>query len=182
MNNLNEYDQIRNMLGKIRLIKEDVQPNNPAQIDMTNASEPETEGNNSKEGEKITFDGINTVGFMVGQENISDDVKSSVTTAVGEFLKATGLILDTVTITVDDGQVILNSETIKNPGIDSVKSITFDTDEENPKIEVVPGLITLTNDIVSLLQMASKTFGDNQIGRNKLISSTQGGNANEQPQ
>jgi hypothetical protein len=173
MNAINEYDQIRNMLGKIRLIKEDVQPNNPAQIDMTNAVDAGTESD-SKEGEKITFDGINTVGFMVGQENISDDVKASVTAAVGEFLKATGLILDTITITVDDGQVILNSETIKNPGIDSVRSITLDTDSENPKIEVVSGQIALTNDIVNLLQTVNKTFGDNQVGRLKLIASTQG--------
>jgi hypothetical protein len=182
MNAINEYDQIRNMLGKIRLIKEDVQPNNPAQIDMTKSIDTETE-TDSKEGEKITFDGINTVGFMVGQEKITDDVKTSVTTAVGEFLKATGLILDTITITVDDGQVILNSETIKNPGIDSVRSITFDTDSENAKIEVVSGQIQLTDDIMNLLQAVNKTFGDNQIGRNKLISSTQGGGEGmEQPQ
>jgi hypothetical protein len=90
------------------------------------------------------------------------------------FLKATGLILDTITITVDDGQVILNSETIKNPGIDSVRSITLDTDSENPKIEVVSGQIALTNDIVNLLQTVNKTFGDNQVGRLKLIASTQG--------
>lgn len=173
MNAINEYDQIRNMLGKIRLIKEDVQPNNPAQIDMKKSIDTETE-TDSKEGEKITFDGINTVGFMVGQENIPDDVKASVTAAVGEFLKATGLILDTITITVDDGQVILNSETIKNPGIDSVRSITLDTDSENPQIEVVSGQIQLTNDIVNLLQTVNKTFGDNQVGRLKLISSTQG--------
>lgn len=181
MNTVNEYDQIRNMLGKIRLIREDVEPNNPAQIDIQNADDSANDAN-TKDGDKITFDGVNTIGFINSQNGISDDIKTSVTTSVGEFLKGTGLILDTVNITVDDGQLIMNSETIKNPGIDVVKSIIFNTDDENPKIEVIPGTIELNDDTITLLQSISRTYKDNQIGRTKLVSSTQGGdNAIEQP-
>jgi len=181
MNTVNEYDQIRNMLGKIRLIKEDVEPTNPAQINVTNPNTAEEETTN-KSGEKVTFDGINTVGFLSTQDAISDDVKNSITTSVGEFLKGTGLIMDTVNITVDDGQVVLSTETIKNPGLDAIKSITFDTDEENPKVDVVAGLIELNNDVINILQSVAKTYNDNQIGRNKLITATQGNNNIEQPQ
>jgi len=181
MNTVNEYDQIRNMLGKIRLIKEDVEPANPAQINVTNPNTAEEETTN-KSGEKVTFDGINTVGFLSTQDAISDDVKNSITTSVGEFLKGTGLIMDTVNITVDDGQVVLSTETIKNPGLDAIKSITFDTDEENPKVDVVAGLIELNNDVINILQSVAKTYNDNQIGRNKLITATQGNNNIEQPQ
>jgi hypothetical protein len=181
MNTVNEYDQIRNMLGKIRLIKEDVEPTNPAQINVTNPNTAEEETTN-KSGEKVTFDGINTVGFLSTQDAISDDVKNSITTSVGEFLKGTGLIMDTVNITVDDGQVVLSTETIKNPGLDAIKSITFDTDEENPKVDVVAGLIELNNDVINVLQSVAKTYNDNQIGRNKLITATQGNNSVEQPQ
>ena len=181
MNTVNEYDQIRNMLGKIRLIKEDVEPTNPAQINVTNPNTAEEETTN-KSGEKVTFDGINTIGFLTTQDTISDDVKNSITTSVGEFLKGTGLIMDTVNITVDDGQVVLSTETIKNPGLDTIKSITFDTDEENPKVDVVAGLIELNNDVINVLQSVAKTYNDNQIGRNKLITATQGNNSVEQPQ
>lgn len=181
MNTVNEYDQIRNMLGKIRLIKEDVEPNNPAQIDVETSNDAnETESN--KNGEKITFDGINTIGFLTSQEAMSDEIKTSVTSSVGEFLKATGLIMDTVNITVDDGQMVVSTETIKNPGMDAVKSITFDTDDENPKIDVVAGILELNDDVINVLQTIAKTYNDNQIGRNKLVTSTQGDGGMEQPQ
>ena len=41
-------------------------------------------------------------------------------------------------------------------------------------MEVITGTIGLDNDIISLLQTISSTYNDNQIGRNKLISITQG--------
>ena len=177
---LNEHDQIRNMLGKIRLLKEDTMQDNPAEINVNTSDETD---NTNKDGYKVNFDNINTVGFIKSQEKLSDDVKTSVTTAVGEFLKATGLILDTVTIMVDDSHVVLSSETIKNPGIDSIKSVIFDTNEDDPQIEVISGSIKLDNDMINLLQTLTKTFNDNQVGKNKLVSATQGNAGGvEQPQ
>lgn len=166
-NLITETDQIRNMLGKVRLIQENAfsQPAAPVATQQQPQQTPA--------GEKIQFDGINTVGFMNAQ-NLRDDVKRSVTTAVGEFLKASGLILDTVNLNVQDSKVMITSDTIKNPGISAINSITFDTSQESPSIQVVAGTMSLDNDLIVLLQSVAKSFTDNQIGRNALISATQG--------
>lgn len=162
---ISEYDQIRKSLAVIRTLNEDME-----MIDLDQESNETT-----KSGDEITFDGINTVGFLNSQENISDDVKSSLTTAVGEFIKASGLLLDTISITLEDSRVIMKSETIKNPGTDSIKSVVFDTNDNDPKFEVISGEISLDSDLMNLMQTIVRVFTDNQIGRNNLVSLTQGG-------
>lgn len=172
MNTINENDQIRESLNKIRRIMiSEVEAINLNQ----DAATPEGGEETSKSGDEIRFDGINTVGFLNSQEGLSDDVKSGLTTAVGEFIQATGLLLDTISINVEDSRIIMRSETIKNPGTDSIKAIVFDTDQDNAQIEVINGTIGLDTDLVNLMQTIARTFGDNQIGRNKLVSITQGG-------
>jgi hypothetical protein len=171
---INEYDQIRKSLAAIRTLKEEVSRGDQM-INLSPSDDNNTESNNeTPSGEKITFDDINTVGFLDSQSALSDQVKNEITTAVGVFVKATGLLLDTITINVEDSRIILSSETIKNPGIGSIKLITFDTNNEDPQMEVISGTIGLDTDVVSLLQTIVSTFKDNQIGRNKLISVTQG--------
>jgi hypothetical protein len=171
---INEYDQIRKSLAAIRTLKEEVSRGDQM-INLSPSDDNDTESNNeTPSGEKITFDDINTVGFLDSQSALSDQVKNEITTAVGVFVKATGLLLDTITINVEDSRIILSSETIKNPGIGSIKLITFDTNNEDPQMEVISGTIGLDTDVVSLLQTIVSTFKDNQIGRNKLISVTQG--------
>jgi hypothetical protein len=171
---INEYDQIRKSLAAIRTLKEEVSRSNQM-INLSPSDDNDTESNNeTPSGEKIMFDDINTVGFLDSQSTLSDQVKNEITTAVGVFVKATGLLLDTVTINVEDSRIILSSETIKNPGIGSIKMITFDTNNEDPQMEIISGTIDLNTDVISLLQTIVSTFKDNQIGRNKLISITQG--------
>jgi len=84
---INEYDQIRKSLAVIRTLTEDVETINLNQDSSEQSSGDET----TKSGDEVTFDGINTTGYLTSQENISDDVKSALTTAVGEFIKASGL-------------------------------------------------------------------------------------------
>jgi hypothetical protein len=169
---ISEYDQIRKGLEKIRSLKEEITRDNEV-IDLNQTNNDPEVTSDGKVGEKIAFDDINTVGFLNSQKSLSDEVKNEITNTVGVFIKSTGLLLDTITINVEDSRIILNSETIKNPGIDSIKSITFDTNNEDPQMEVITGTIGLDNDIISLLQTISSTYNDNQIGRNKLISITQ---------
>jgi hypothetical protein len=171
---INEYDQIRKSLAAIRTLKEEVSRGDQM-INLSPSDDNDIESNNeTPSGEKIMFDDINTVGFLDSQSALSDQVKNEITTAVGVFVKATGLLLDTITINVEDSRIILSSETIKNPGIGSIKLITFDTNNEDPQMEVISGTIGLDTDVVSLLQTIVSTFKDNQIGRNKLVSVTQG--------
>lgn len=170
MNIINEYDQIRKSLATIRALNED--------NEMINLNQDGSEQNGeetTKSGDEITFDGINTTGYLNSQEGLSDDVKSALTTSVGEFIKASGLLLDTIAINVEDSRIIMRSETIKNPGTDNIKSVVFDTNEDDPQIEVISGAISLDSDIINLMQTMARVFNDNQIGRNKLVSLTQGG-------
>jgi hypothetical protein len=171
---INEYDQIRKSLAAIRTLKEEVSRGDQM-INLSPSDDNDIESNNeTPSGEKIMFDDINTVGFLDSQSALSDQVKNEITTAVGVFVKATGLLLDTITINVEDSRIILSSETIKNPGIGSIKMITFDTNNEDPQMEIISGTIDLNTDVISLLQTIVSTFKDNQIGRNKLVSVTQG--------
>ena len=167
---INEYDQIRKSLAVIRTLTEDVETINLNQDSSEQSSGDET----TKSGDEVTFDGINTTGYLTSQENISDDVKSALTTAVGEFIKASGLLLDTIAINIEDSRIIMKSETLKNPGTDTIKSMVFDTNNNDPKIEVISGVISLDSDLINLMQTITRVFNDNQIGRNKLVSLTQG--------
>jgi hypothetical protein len=168
-NSISEYDQIRNMLGKIRLIKEDVTPNQMQQSGMQQQGMQQAK---TPSGEKISFDDINTVGFISG--DVRDEIKNSIKMAVGSFIKATGLLMDTVNIMVEDDKITIVSDTLKNSAMTTIKSVTFDTDQESPYFEVVNGKIDITEDFSNLVQTISRTFNDPQIGKTALITSTQG--------
>ena len=133
---ISEYDQIRKGLEKIRSLKEEITRDNEV-IDLNQTNNDPEVTSDGKVGEKIAFDDINTVGFLNSQKSLSDEVKNEITNTVGVFIKSTGLLLDTITINVEDSRIILNSETIKNPGIDSIKSITFDTNNRSPPREKI---------------------------------------------
>ena len=123
--------------------------------------------------DKINFDDINTVGILNAQ-GLSDNVKNTVKSKIGEFIKNTGLILDTANITVQDNRVVITSDTIKNPNISTIQSITFDTNEDSPTAQVVSGTVEISSDLITLFQSIMLTYNDNQIGRNGLITATQG--------
>jgi len=166
---INEYDQIRNMLGKIRTIKEDT---TRYQQSMSMEQPNQQQTRQTPSGEKIQFDDITTVGFING--NVRDEIKNNVKAAVGVFIKSTGLLMDTVNITIEDEKINITSDTLKNPAMNAIKSITFDTDEESPYFEMVAGRLDITPDFSNLIQTISRTFNDPQVGKTALITSTQG--------
>ena len=114
---ISEYDQIRKGLEKIRSLKEEITRDSEV-IELNQVNNDPEVTPDGKVGEKIAFDDINTVGFLNSQKSLSDGAKNEITNTVGIFIKSTGLLLDTITINVEDSRIILNSETIKNPGID----------------------------------------------------------------
>jgi len=160
MNIINENEQIRKMLSIVREIT-DEQPINIV------------DDNQSENGEKIKFDGLNTVGFYSFDGNSDLNTKKQITNTVGEFIKASGLILNVLNINASDGRIIITSDTIKNPGVSNIKQIKIDTEVESPEIEVLRGNIALTNELINLFQSIITTYNDNQIGREKLVVSTQ---------
>jgi hypothetical protein len=172
---INENDNIRNMIGIVRTLKESV-PNAPVPSSNNNFTEPEGE-TQTKRGEKVTFDGINTVGFLT-LSGVDESVKNNIINVIGEFLKATGLLLDTVSILAEDNRIIIASDTIKNANFEALASITFDTEQEAPQIGFVNGNMDLTNDTAKLLQSIATSYYDNQVGRNKIITATQNGGNN----
>lgn len=107
---ISEYDQIRKGLEKIRSLKEEITRDNEV-IDLNQTNNDPEVTSDGKVGEKIAFDDINTVGFLNSQKSLSDEVKNEITNTVGVFIKSTGLLLDTITINVEDSRIILNSET-----------------------------------------------------------------------
>jgi biotin synthase-like enzyme len=160
------YDDIKKMLNNIRK----AQMNEAEEIIKT-----KEETFDSKKGEELQFDNLNTVGYLSKSPDVqmSEDGKNEFTKAVGEMLAATGLLLPYVNIRLENGRVIITADVIKNPSLDVVKSISFDTDEEDPVINLVGGTLTLNQDLLNLLNTISRTYNDQQIGRNNLVKSTQ---------
>lgn len=156
----NRNIEIRDLLKKIRLIESNT-------IDITDSS-PETESSN-----KITFDKINTVGFVTlnnRHPNVLDQVKM----AVEAFIITSGLLLSTVNIVINDGRIILNSETVKNPELDVVKRFILDTDKEHVVFENIAGSINVGDGLIEIFRNVNEAYNDNQIGRNHFIALSQG--------
>jgi hypothetical protein len=92
--------------------------------------------------------------------------------SVGEFIKATGILTPYVNVRLENGRVIITSDVIKNPSLESVKELVVDTDNEDPTVNLVGGSLILNQDLLNLLNTISRTYNDPQIGRNNLVKST----------
>ena len=132
----------------------------------------------SKDGEELTFDKINTVGYLSKADDVqlSDESKTEFTKVIGDFINATGLMLPYVNIRLENGRVILTADVVKNPTLDVVKEIVIDTNDEDPKINLIGGTLILNQDLLNLLNTTSRSYNDQQIGRNALIKVTQNKN------
>jgi hypothetical protein len=137
---------------------------------------------NNKDGEELSFDGINTIGYLsAGQDiTLNDAIKDELTSTIGEFIKATGLLLPYINIRVENGRMILTADVIKNPTLEFIKELVIDTDNEDPTVNLVGGTFTLNSDLLNLLNTISRSYIDPQIGRTALVkSTTSGGNTEE---
>jgi len=161
-----DYDDIKKMLNNIRR----AQLNEDQEIIKT-----KEETLDNKKGEELQFDNINTVGYLSKAPDVqmSEESKNEFTKAVGDMLSATGLLLPYVNIRLESGRVIITADIIKNPSLEIVKDIIIDTDDEDPKINLVGGTLTLNQDLLNLLNTISRTYNDQQIGRYNLVKSTQ---------
>ncbi len=160
------YDDIKSLLEKVRR----------ANLNESNdiiKTQPE-ETTESKEGEKMEFEGINTVGYLSKAEDVqlSDEMRTEFETSVGEFIKATGILTPYVNVRLENGRVIITSDVIKNPSLESVKELVVDTDNEDPTVNLVGGSLILNQDLLNLLNTISRTYNDPQIGRNNLVKAT----------
>lgn len=167
MNIINENDQIRVSLAKIRKLTENEEYIN---LNKDEVGSEYDESSIDKSGEEIIFDDIKTVGYLKTNEQLEDQNKTELISSVGEFIKSTTLILDIVSIVVDKNELNLTSETIKNPGAGFIKSISFNTSENHPQLEIISDNVSLDSDLLNLLTAINNTYSDPQIGRNKLIS------------
>lgn len=159
---ITEYGQIRNMLNKIRVLQEN-ENDNINDVSLNNSE---------NRGEKIMFDDIQTIGYYTSND-LSSDIKNSVTDAVGQFIKSTGLIIKAIDIMAEDGRVVLKTDTLKNPYTKNIRSITIDTDMQYPELTINGDTLSLSDELVSLLQALIEAYNDKQVGVDNLISSTQ---------
>ena len=160
------YDDIKSLLEKVRRA-------NLNENDIIK-TQPEETTNDSKEGEKMEFEGINTVGYLSKSDDVqlSDEMRTEFESSVGEFIKATGILTPYVNVRLENGRVIITSDVIKNPSLESVKELVVDTDNEDPTVNLVGGSLILNQDLLNLLNTISRTYNDPQIGRNNLVKST----------
>lgn len=160
------YDDIKSLLEKVRKA-------NLNESEEMIKTQPE-ETSDSKEGEKMEFEGINTIGYLSKSDDVqlSDEGRTEFESAVGEFIKATGILTPYVNVRLENGRVIITSDVIKNPSLESVKELVVDTDEEDPTINLVGGTLTLNQDLLNLLNTISRSYNDPQIGRNNLVKTT----------
>lgn len=146
---LNENNEIRNSLNKIRkLLNEDQRSN---------------------QYRDVVFDGIETKGHLINN-GIEQEKETPIVSSIGEFLKNSGLLLEHVFITLDSNRIVITSEHIKNPELVSIKTISFDTNQEYPLITFINTQTELSDEFVNLLSLIGRTYKDNNIGRNKLIT------------
>lgn len=162
---VNEYNQIRKMLGKVRKLKEEAEQNqNNVFSDNPNIS------NNI--GKKVIFNDIQTVGFYKSS-GLDNNIKDNVVNAVGEFIKASGLLIKTINIMAEDGRIVLTTDTIKNPSTTNISQIIIDTNLESPEFTISGDNLSLTDELVTLFQSLLTSYNDIQIGREHLVSATQ---------
>jgi hypothetical protein len=178
MNNYDKsYDDIKSLLKKIRTVQLEESNRKTKSLLNENDEMVKTEPVDveSKEGEELTFDNINTVGYLSKADDVelSDESKGEFTKAVGDFIGATGLMLPYANIRLENGRVIITADVVKNPVLDGVKEILFDTNDEDPKINLIGGTLTLNQDLLNLLSTMGRTYNDPQIGRNNLVKATQ---------
>jgi hypothetical protein len=167
------YDDIKSLLEKVRRA-------NLNENEEMIKTQPEEVAD--KEGEKMEFEGINTVGYLSKAEDVqlSDASRDEFEKAVGEMIKATGLLTPYVNVRLENGRVIITTDVIKNPSLESVKELVIDTDNEDPIINLVGGTLTLNQDLLNLLNTISRTYNDPQIGRNNLVKTTTAQNTPQQ--
>jgi biotin synthase-like enzyme len=171
------YDDIKSLLHKIRTVQLQESTKKTASLlnenDEMVRTEPEQVEN--KEGDELTFDNINTIGYLSKSEDaqLSDESRAEFTKAVGGFIEATGLMLPYANIRLENGRVIITADVVKNPTLDGVKEIIIDTNEEDPKINLIGGTLILNQDLLNLLNTISRSYNDPQIGRNNLVKATQ---------
>lgn len=160
------YDDIKSLLEKVRKA-------NLNESEEMIKTQPEEVADN-KEGEKMEFEGINTIGYLSKAEDVqlSDASRGEFESAVGEMIKATGILTPYVNVRLENGRVIITTDVIKNPSLESVKELVIDTDNEDPIVNLVGGTLTLNQDLLNLLNTISRTYNDPQIGRNNLVKAT----------
>ncbi len=98
MNNYDKsYDDIKSLLNKVRTVQlqESVKKTKSLLNENDEMVRTEPVEVESKDGEELTFDNINTVGYLSKADDVqlSDESKAEFTKAIGDFINATGLML-----------------------------------------------------------------------------------------
>lgn len=157
MNFINEHDQIRVSLSRIRKLREQ-------------AGDEFNDSENFKRGEKVTFNNINSSGFLINGEDLTEETKNEVVSAIEEFIKATNVITDNIAIEIGANSLVVTLESVDNPGVDVIEKIIFDTDNSNPKVKMISGTMDLTEQFTTLMASLVSSYSNNQLGRNRLVS------------
>lgn len=175
MTNYNNYDFTKKLLNNIRNIQENHRKDGKTNLLKEEVTQPDTFSN--KEGQAVSLNDMpNTRAFLRNMTNndLTNEQRNSVLASVSEFLKASGLILDIVDVQIFNGRLVMISSNLKNPGVtDYIKTVTVDTDLDNPKIAFIDPNVDIDSDYMTFVGALTRAYNDNTVGRTKLIQSSQ---------
>jgi hypothetical protein len=155
MSNMIKEDEIRLTLNKIRKL----------------TLEQDSGLSNTRYKFDIDFDEIDASLKLMSNEELSDEIKQDITDKIEVFIKSSGLMINFASAMITSEYIKIKISTIKNPGVEVIKSITFDTRDENPTMDLISGEFELNKDFISFINAVNTAYYDNQVGRNALASS-----------
>lgn len=175
MTNYNNYDFTKKLLKNIRNIQENHKKGATSNLLTEEVTQSDTLV--GKQGQAASLNDMpNTRAFLRNMTNndLSNEQRNSILGSVSAFLKASGLILDIADIQIFNGRLVVTSSNIKNPGVsDYIKTITVDTDLDDPKIAFIDPNVDIDSDYMTFVGALTRAYNDNTVGRTKLIQSSQ---------
>lgn len=176
MTNYNNYDFTKKLLNNIRNIQEN-QKRGVISSNLLKEEVTQPDTFSSKEGQAASLNDMpNTRAFLRNMTNndLTNEQRNNILASVSAFLKASGLILDIADVQVFNGRLVITSSNLRNPGItDYVKTVTIDTDLDDPKIAFIDPNVDIDSDYMTFVGALTRAYNDNTVGRTKLIQSSQ---------
>lgn len=175
MTNYNNYDFTKKLLNNIRNIQENQKKGLNSNLLKEEVTQPNTFS--GKEGQAASLNDMpNTRAFLRNMTNndLGNEQRNNVLGSVSAFLKASGLILDIVDVQIFNGRLVITSSNIRNPGVtDYIKTVTVDTNLDDPKIAFIDPNVDIDSDYMTFVGTLTRAYNDNTVGRTKLIQSSQ---------
>jgi hypothetical protein len=135
--------------------------------ELLNLNNQDNVEQDSNKPETVKFGNIDTEGFFTYTSEFDQTKKDELRDAIETVITESNIVAKNVQVTAGSGKVIIQTESILNPGLEGITKVTFDTSAQAPVIEVSGGPLQVTQDLNNFISgVSSFTTGDL---KNKLI-------------